>query len=267
MTYQIALCDDETAELEKIEKLLSAYEKEHTGANFCIARFEHTEELLDRVREQRYTPDLVFMDICMPGAAGKTVPLGMEAAKRLRDMGSRAWLFFLTMSKEYALDAFDVEASGYLLKPVSKDKLSAALDKFRKDAEREWKRYVILRVEGRLQKVLLNNIVYCEAQGKRQCLYMADGTELFQTLTIVRLYEMLACQELVKVGASYIIHLEHIDSLNAKEVCMDNGHKIYLPRGTYRGLREQYFDYFCGGGGRDELSTACADDLWTVFRG
>lgn len=55
-----------------------------------------------------------------------------------------------------------------------------------------------------------------------------------------------ACQELVKVGASYIIHLEYIDSLNAQEVQMDNGKKIYLPRGTYRLLREQYFDYYCG---------------------
>lgn len=248
MTYQIALCDDETAELEKMEKLLSAYEKEHYGADFCIACFENTKELLDRVGEQKYTPDLVFMDICMPGETGDTVPLGMEAAKQLRDMGSRAKLLFLTMSREYALDAFDVEASGYLLKPVSQDKLSAVLDKLRKDAERERKQHVVLRVEGRLRKVSLNDIVYCEAQGKRQCIYMADGTELFQTLTIARLYEMFDCQELVKVGASYIIHLEHIDSLNAKEAWMDNGCKIYLPRGTYRCLREQYFDYFCGGG-------------------
>jgi len=246
MTYQIALCDDETAELEKTERLLSAYEKKLSGLDFKIARFKNTDELLYRVKEQKYTPDLVFMDICMPGETGETVPLGMEAAKRLRDMGNEAKLLFLTISKEYALDAFDVEASWYLLKPVQKDKLYPVLDRFLKDAEAERKKYILLRVEGKLMKVPLNDIAYCEAQGKRQCIYMADGTKLFQTLTITKLYEMFSnCQELVKVGASYIIHLEHIDSLNAKEVHMDIGHKIYLPRGAYRYLREQYFDHYC----------------------
>lgn len=45
--------------------------------------------------------------------------------------------------------------------------------------------------------------------------------------------------------ASYIVHLEHIVSLNAHEVHTDLGQKIYLPRGTYRCLREQYLDYYC----------------------
>ncbi|MDE6435753.1 MAG: LytTR family DNA-binding domain-containing protein [Lachnospiraceae bacterium] len=247
MTVKIALCDDETAELNKTERLLSAYEQKHTSIDLMIECFESADELLYMVRERKYSPDLIFMDIYMPGETGESVPLGMEAARRLRDMGSRARLVFLTTSREHALDAFDVEASQYLLKPIQTDKLFSLLDRFRKEAEEEREKYILLRVEGMLKKVPLNDIVYCEAQGKRQCIYMADGTEVLQNLTMAKIYEMCsACQELVKVGASYIIHLEHIDSLNAQEVWMDNGQKIYLPRGTYRLLREQYFDYYCG---------------------
>ena len=118
MTVQIALCDDETAELTKIEKILSAYEQKHMDADFMVECFESTDELLYLISEGKYSPDLVFMDIYMPGETGESAPLGMEAARRLRDMGSRAKLVFLTTSREHALDAFDVEASQYLLKPI-----------------------------------------------------------------------------------------------------------------------------------------------------
>ncbi len=247
MTVQIALCDDETAELDKTEKILSEYEQKHMGLDFMVKRFESMDELLYMVREGEYSPHLIFMDIYMPGETGESAPLGIEAAKRLRDMGSRTKLIFLTTSKEHALDAFDVEASQYLIKPIQTDKLFSLLDRFRKEAEEEREKYILLRMEGMLKKVSLDDIVYCEAQGKRQCIYMADGTEVRQNLTMARIYDMCAaCQELVKVGASYIVHLGHIASMNAQEARMDNGQRIYLPRGTYRLLREQYLDYYCG---------------------
>ncbi len=76
---------------------------------------------------------------------------------------------------------------------------------------------------------------------------MKDGTQVQQNLTMTRIYEMCSvCQALVKVGVSYIVSLEHVVSMNARELLMDNGQKIYLPRGTFRLLREQYLDYYCG---------------------
>ena len=246
MTLQIALCDDEIAELEKTEQILNAYEQKYPDSDFVVQRFEGTDELLAMVKEGNYLPDLVFLDIYMPGEQGENIPLGMEAAKKLRDMGSGVKLIFLTASREYALEAFDVEASCYLVKPISEDKLFSKLDRFVEETEQERRKSILLKRDGRIMKVPLNDVVYCEAQGKRQCIYMADGTELIQNLTIAKIYDMCSvCREFVRVGVSYITNLEHIDSLNAQEMQMDNGHKIYLPRGTYRCLREQYFEYYC----------------------
>lgn len=151
-----------------------------------------------------------------------------------------------TMAGEHVfLDAFEVEAFQYVLKPVQPDKVFSLLERFQKEVDEERERYILLRVEGKIVKVLAKDVVYCEAQGKRQCIYMADGTEVLLNMTMAKLYEMCSvCQALVKVGASYIVHLEHINSLNAQEAQMDNGQKIFLPRGTYRCLRKQYFDYY-----------------------
>ena len=246
MTYLTALCDDETAELNKTEKILNDYEQEHPEVDFIIERFESADELIYMIEDKKYAPDLIIMDIYMPGPGGISDSLGMEAAKKLRDMGSKARLFFLTTSREFALEAFDVEAFQYLLKPISQERLFGALDKFLDGEEEERKRYILLKKEGRFVKVAVNSIVYCEAQGKTQCLYFADGGEYRQCMTMMKLYELLSpYQEFVKIGAAFIVNLEFVDSLSARDICLMGGRKIYLPRGAYKGLREQYFNYFC----------------------
>lgn len=246
MTYLTALCDDETLELNKTEKMLNAYEQKHPEVDFMIECFESTDELLYRIEDRNYAPDLIFMDIFMPGPGGTPESMGMTAAKKLRDMGSRARLFFLTSSGEYALEAFDVNASQYLIKPVTQERMFSVLDMFLESEEEEKKKYILLKVEGRFVKVAVNDIVYCEAQGKIQCIHLADGGEYLQRMTMTELGEILSdYREFVKVGSAFIVNLEYVDSLNARDIGLTGGRRIYLPRGAYKGLRERYFNYYC----------------------
>ena len=244
--YQIALCDDELTELEKAEKMLSDYERQHSGQDFTIQRFENADELIDWIGEDSNMPDLIFMDIFMPNRQKDSFPAGMQAAKKLRSMGYKGKLVFLTSSKEYALDAFEVEAVQYMVKPVSEDKFFAVLSSLLRDIEEERRKYVVLRVEGNLVKVLVDEIVYCEAQRKTQCLHLADGVRYTLRTSMKEVYEMLSqYPEFVRIGASFVVNLGYIDSVNPREVDMNTGKKIYLPRGTYKDLKEQYFDFYC----------------------
>lgn len=246
MTYLIALCDDEKAELDKTEKLLNDYEEKHPEINFTIKRFESADELLYMIKEKNYAPNLIFLDIFMPGHKGQQDSLGMEAAKELRDMGNRANLVFLTTSREYALEAFDVDASQYLLKPVTEERLSDVLDRFMESAETERKKYILLRIDGRLARVHVNDIVYCEAQGKKQRLYLANSGEILLRMTMTELYEQLSdYPEFVRIGAAFIVNMDCIDSMSAQDIYLNTGKKIYLPRGAYRTLKEMYFRYYC----------------------
>lgn len=245
--YLIALCDDETAELKKTEQMLSDYEKNHPDRDLLVESFESAEELLYKVREKNYTPDLILLDIYMPEKQGIAV------ARELRDMGKQGKIIFLTTSREHALDAFGVDAAQYLVKPVSQEILFPVLDRFLKEVEEERRKYIILRIEGKIQRVAVNDIVYCEAQGKIQYLYLKDGRQCLIRATMTEIYDMLACYpEFVRVGAAYIVNLNYVESLTAQELQMDIGRKIYLPRGSYPSLRERYFEYYCGGGEQPE---------------
>lgn len=236
--YQIALCDDELAELDKLESLLELYCRERVECNFSIERFQGADQMLQRIMEGEYEPDLLLLDIYMHGK------LGTEAARELRDMGISCAIVFFTSSREHALEAFRVDAAQYLVKPVSGEKLFPVLDRFLEDIE-EKKRYILLKANG-LKRIELRDIIYCEAQRNSQFVILADGMRIIQNMTMAKLYEKLSDNpEFVKVGISYIVNLEHIDYLNSKEVQMDNGQKIYLPRGSYKELRGQYLDYYC----------------------
>ena len=240
MMYHIALCDDEAVELDKTEQMLNEYQKRHAGVSFLTERFERADELLHLIREESYVPDLLLMDIYMPEK------MGIEAAKELRDMGNRSMLVFLTMSKEHALEAFRVDAAQYLVKPVTEQMLFSLLDKFF-EGEEERKKYLVLRIEGRISRVAVGDIMYCEAQGRTQCLHLADGTQHVLRMTITEIYEMLAkYEEFVRVGAAYIMNLDHVENLNAQDICVSSGKRVYLPRGAYKALKEQYFQYYCG---------------------
>lgn len=238
--YQIALCDDKGAELDRVEAMLESYQEEHEEYEFHVERFTSAEEMLRRVKEYEYMPDLLLTDIYMDQKSG------IEAAEELRDMGSDCRIIFLSVSSEHAMEAFGVHASHYLIKPVSQEKFFESLDMLLKDIREERKRYLLLQAEGRIHRVALRNILYLEAQKRCQQVHLTDGVKMTLRMTMTKLYEMLSeYQEFVKVGVAYIINLEHLESLNAQEIRIDNGDVVHLPRGAYQVLREQYFDYYC----------------------
>lgn len=238
--YLVAICDDETEELDKTEQMLRNYEKKYPQTNFMIECFKNADELIHAVRDKDYTPDIILMDIYMPEK------MGIDVAKELRGIGNEAKIIFLTTSREHALDAFGVGAVQYLVKPVWEKELFPVLDRFLKDIEEERNRYLLLRAEGRTRRVAVGDIVCCEAHGKAQCMHLVDGTQLLLHMTMAEIYGMLSrYQEFVRVGIAYIVNLEYVDSLNGQDICLNTGRKIYLPRGAYKPLKEQYFRYYC----------------------
>lgn len=243
--YSIAICDDETEELDRTQNSLYVYRKRRSVSDFTIKRFENAEELLYVMRNEDYMPDVLLLDIYMPEKLGTTL------AREIRDMGSTSRIVFLTSSRDHALEAFRLEAAQYLVKPVVEAELFAVLDKCFQEIEEEARKYLLFKVDGRIRRVSLADILYCEAQGKRQCLHLTGGEHLVLNLTMGEIWGLvLDYPEFTKVGISYIINMNHLDTLNAREAHLDNGHSIYLPRGSYGILRENYFRYYCGGGGR-----------------
>ncbi len=116
---RIAVCDDSPQFLQTAAELVNGWA---TQRNFPVEinTYQNGDDLLEANSASRF--DIVFLDIIMP------LLNGMDTARELRENDTVIRIIFLTSSPEFALDSYDVKAQGYLLKPVSGDKIYSALD-------------------------------------------------------------------------------------------------------------------------------------------
>lgn len=236
--YQIALCDDVVSELEKIEILLKNYIEINSLLKYELKQFENAQLLIDLIKEEDYLPDLLLMDIVM---AEKT---GLDAVKELRREGFDVPVIFLTTSTEYALEAYQVDALQYLVKPLEKDRffhtMDIAFDLIRKTE----KNFIVIKTSSGLRQMRPDQIIYCETQKNYQIIYLEEE-QVKVRMTSGELYEILGnFLQFLKCGSSYVLNLNHIITINREEIRLDNGDKIYLPRNRVTEFKKKYFAYY-----------------------
>lgn len=118
MKKTILLVDDEFLARQRLQKMLADIDGFEV-----VGEAENGDQALARVAE--LDPDIVLLDVRMPGVDG------MQVAEQLQkpESGFHGAIIFTTAYDEYAMEAFDVYAAGYLLKPINREKLEKALHK------------------------------------------------------------------------------------------------------------------------------------------
>ncbi len=114
MRSRVLIVDDEAPARERLRSLLAELPEVDV-----IGEAVTGEEAVQRAAE--LAPDIVLLDVRMPGIDG------IEAAKHMNVLEQPPAVIFTTAFDEYAIQAFDAQAVGYLLKPIRKEKLAAAL--------------------------------------------------------------------------------------------------------------------------------------------
>lgn len=235
---KIAICDDEKIYLHDLQRLLEEYKGDHDISDVSIHTYFHPFNLLEAVESGKYF-DIFLLDIYMPGMTGITL------AQELRRCGVTAPIIFLTTSKDYALEAFGVGATQYLLKPFQQSDFFSAMDSAVEKCRIDRHRQVLLQVGDELQSVPVRNILYAEARANYQELHIMGGKTLNLRMTSMELFKQLApftC--FARCGMAYILNLAHIKRLEAKTALMSDGCSIPIPRRIYAELRSSYFAFF-----------------------
>jgi two-component system, LytTR family, response regulator AlgR len=114
MNYRVLVVDDEAPARERLSALLR-----ELGSADIVAECANGEDALREARQ--HDPDIVLLDVRMPGMDG------LEVARALGAMPEPPAVIFTTAFDEYAIRAFDAQAVAYLLKPIRREKLAAAL--------------------------------------------------------------------------------------------------------------------------------------------
>ena len=127
MFYRIAILDDDADALRRTEEMLSAYSAARPAYELETVCFTQTGAVMESVYQTGsdgwWAFDILLMDIYLPDGNG------MNCARTLRENGYEGIIIFQSSSAEHAIEAYQVDAIQYLLKPVSQERFFAAMDR------------------------------------------------------------------------------------------------------------------------------------------
>ena len=151
-------------------------------------------------------------------------------------------VIFLTTSDEYAVEAFAMNATHYLLKPFTQEQFDAALDRAIKKTVDQ----VLLSldcVDG-VYRVRIREIVSIESQNHYLLVVLSSGETLRLRRKLSQMFEEIQkYSELIKIGASYVVNLDFVRSISGNNIEMQGGAKIPVPRRSVEEVQRAYMEY------------------------
>ncbi|MDE6663737.1 MAG: LytTR family DNA-binding domain-containing protein [Lachnospiraceae bacterium] len=232
---QIAICDDIQKELETIRAALDTYAEAHPELHFDIDEYAAAIDVLNAVEKGKIY-DIALLDICMPGALGTDV--AEEMLSKSPDMG----IIFMSTSDEYAVTAFALNATHYLLKPFSQEQFNEALDRTVKKTENQV--FISLDCVDGMYRVCVTEIVSIESQNHYLVINLSSGENLRLRMKLSQMFEeMQNYSGFIKVGASYVVNLAFVRKISGNSLEMFNGVKISIPRRSSEEVQKIYMDF------------------------
>jgi DNA-binding LytR/AlgR family response regulator len=190
---------------------------------------------------QSTSPDVIFLDIEMPGMNG------LEFARQLREEpGINTAVVFVTGYSEHAVDAFSHQATDYLLKPVSNERLLQCLLRIHNQRTTRVVDPDIQRLPVRgLSAILLvpiSDIVCITSREKKVFVRMKDGTEHRALQNLTQLEERLMRNKFIRIHGSYVVPTNHITELmhlgnHEYEVRLSDGRRAPVGRTRINDLK------------------------------
>ncbi len=242
MTTRALIVDD--------EELACAVVREHLAAHGDIEILGEATNGFEAVKmAAELKPDLVFLDIQMPKLDGFEVLALLEG---------KPAVVFVTAFDQHALRAFDAHAADYLLKPFSKERFDAALDKARRaagaappsdlapalqSAAREGRPLdrIVVKDGPKVTLVPLDKLDFVQAQDD-YVLLRTEGRELLKQQTLSSLENQLDATRFIRIHRSYILNIERLvrleqDSKEHWEAVLRDGKRLPVSKTGYQRLR------------------------------
>ena len=215
------IIDDELHAIEELEKLLSEYESVRV-----ISKISDPSRAVAEILQIK--PDLLFMDIQMPGITG------FDIVSALDQTSVKPAIIFVTAFEQYAIRALRASAFDYLLKPVDRGEMVQVIDRFIAKA-REKKlesNYSLLLDQVNGKKMRFNTtggfvvvdpreIVYIQADWNYSELYLSKEKHELVALNLGKVEEMLPKGKFARISRSVIINLDYLEKVHrGKRLCL-----------------------------------------------
>ena len=230
---RIVICDDEIEDLQNVNNLIMSCCQKN-GIDVKTVLFTRGDECLQYLREK--SARLVLLDIYLQDISG------CEIARILRGFDEKCAIAFVTNSREYALDGFEVGACHYLVKPFTEEQIEQALVRCNLIEHRE-KKYLTLNNNHVGIKVDLGLIVYIEVYDKQSIIHLRGGRTLKTYQTLSELARDLDGDVFLRTHRSYLVNMSYIHLVQTTEFILTTGEKVPIRQAGRKRIKETYMEY------------------------
>lgn len=228
---KIAIVEDEKIHQEY---LLSMLEKaaEDEGIRLSFNIFESAESFLFTFEDQKF--DAILLDIILNEMNG------FSLAEAIRKEDGNIPIAFITGEKDYVFDGYEVDACGYILKPIKQESISLLLKKI-KDKIALIEPSITIKTQDGIVSFYESEINYIESDNHNTNIITSRGKWVSNN-KMSQWEKELSKEKFFKPHRCYIVNLNCIERIDKKNILIKNGTEIPIARGKWGELMKAYMD-------------------------
>lgn len=230
---EIAICDTDTAYREYERDFINLY-LQGKSKEYIIKEYTSSAQIL----QSNYTKtNLFILEVELNGEKS-----GIDIARSIRNYNQDAAIIFITSNIEEAHNAFEVEATRYLIKPVEATKFYEALDSAAQIINKNDTKCIRLKQGKKLLQLDCDSIIYFETMNRKLKVITTDKAYLIDN-SINELTNLLIDKGFFRIHKSYLINLRYVLEYNQGSVTMQNSDVVYMSRLKLKDFRDIFYSY------------------------
>lgn len=228
----IAVCDDNSIDREIIVTMLRDYAVQKS-IHIDITEYSSGLGMIYDI-EDRCCFDVIFLDIYMDKI------LGIDVAHTLRnEINYDGAIVFFTATAEFAVDSYDVEAAGYLVKPIGYEKIFAVMDKIISSYKAET--YSVKRYSSVIH-IPIDEILYVNSSNNTCIVHRKDGSSHTVYKRLDEIQKELPGSNFLRCHQSYLINMDYIRRAD-RDFEIVTGEIISIRQRDIKNIRSVYLNY------------------------
>lgn len=234
---QFVICDDNVENMVELERMLLQYIARHPSLCAEVEKYTDSSALFQKI--QHGTPaDVYLLDILMSGMTG--IDLGQEIRKKSR----KSVIIFITVSDDFALDAYNLLAIRYLVKPIGEAAFCEALDYALLHTGNRKEPVYLVKTKNGLEAIPHCQIEYIENAARRMEIHLTNQ-DVVTSLYIRKSFEeeikeLLHTEKFLCIHKSFLINLSHVRKLSQNHVVMAGGDTLPISRKSFPQVKKNY---------------------------
>ncbi|MCL2086665.1 MAG: LytTR family DNA-binding domain-containing protein [Oscillospiraceae bacterium] len=236
---RIAVCEDDLIQRRIVLNLLGRFKEAHPEIELSACEFSSASELLKAIKAKEHF-QIFLLDILMPKMNG------VELAAKIRMNDEDVPIVFFTSTADYAMNAFNIFASAYILKPIDEEVFFRVMEKTIDSLNLE-EEFMLLSTPGGKVRIAFSTIVLIETFERSVKVHLKSGEILISRKLRLPFSKVvgniLKDERFLHPHTSFVLNMEMVEKLTSSMFILKGGMQVPVPRYKFHEAKTRYLQH------------------------